>query len=116
MSLIKGTTTDNAVVIIRTIGEDERGDRVPIEVSRVIVPGRLSPSTNEDIERVGGTGDALLQLMRFTCYEFPGDDLSLVEVGGTTYEVKGGVQRYRSSRRTARDVVMLVAKSQNRLW
>lgn len=115
--LASSTHTDTVTVILRAITTDERGDRVPQEVGRVLCTGMVHVSTQADIERYAGTGVGVQDMRRFVTYDFPGDDLSQVILAdGVTYDVVGAPRRYRQSRGTARDVVMLSATRQARRW
>lgn len=116
MSLIDNHGANTRVaVILRRMAKDERGRMVPEEVGRITSFGRVSPSTDQDVERYAGTGVAVSELVRYTTSSFPGDDLSQVLTeDGRLWDVVGTVTRYKSSRRTARDVVMLSAASQVR--
>lgn len=107
---------DTVVVILRTMGKDSRGAMVPTELARVICTGSLHEATQADVERYAGSGVAVYDLKRFVTYDFPGDDISQVEVDGVVYDVVGAPKRYRNSRMTARDVVLLSATKQVRRW
>lgn len=115
-ALIQGATHRVLVVLYKSI-INERGKTDKQEVGRVLVAGRLQPSTQADVERYGGAGVAVHDAMRFICKRFPGDDLSeVIGPDGVVYEVAARPKRHRSSRATSRDVVMLHAKMQRRRW
>lgn len=118
MSLLTGHgTTHTVTVVIYRAVVNERGKVDKAEVGRVLVTGRLQPSTQADVERYAGAGKAVYDTMRFICKQFPGDDLSeVIDADGITYEVLARPKRHRSSRATSRDVVLLSAKSQRRAW
>ena len=115
-ALIQGATHRVTVVLYRVV-INERGKTDKEEVGRVLVAGRLQPSTQADVERYGGSGVAVHDAMRFICKRFPGDDLSeVIDADGVVYDVAARPKRHRSSRATSRDVVMLHAKMQRRRW
>ena len=118
MSLLSSSNhNDTVTVVIRTMSQDSRGARVPTEVGRVLCTGMLHNSTTADIERYAGTGVAVQDMKRFVTREFPGDDISqVVTADGVTWDVVGSVKRFRNSRMTSRDVVLLSAVSQKRRW
>lgn len=118
MSLLQGHgTTHTVTVVLYRAVVNERGKADKAEVGRVLATGRLQPSTQADVERYAGAGSAVYDTMRFICKQFPGDDLSeVIDAEGTIYEVLARPKRHRSSRATARDVVLLSAKSQRRVW
>lgn len=120
MSLISNHGANVSVtVILNESVRDGRGAVTTNEIGRVVSRGRLNPSTSSDMERVANTGIAASELQRFITAEFPGDDLSQVLLSdGSVWDVVGVVQRYRSSRRTSRDIVLLTATSQKgrRRW
>lgn len=115
MSLIDSRgATDTVTVIVRAMGKDSRNARVPVEVGRVLCRGRLQPATQADVERLQGSGTSVLELWRFSCAQFPGDDISQVEADGRLFDVVATPARHRSSRNTRRDVVLLSAANQQR--
>lgn len=118
MSLIKNNGANQRVtVVLRTMGRNSRNQPEPVEVGRVPCAGRVSQSTDQDIERYAGSGSAVMDLCRFITTEFPGDDISqVITEDGRIWEVQGTVDRHRSSRMTRRDVVILGAKAQVRRW
>lgn len=117
MSLLTGGSTHRVLVVLYRSVVNERGKTDKAEVGRVLVDGRLQPSTQADVERYGGAGMAVHDAMRFICKRFPGDDLSeVIGPDGVVYEVAARPKRHRSSRATSRDVVMLHAKMQPRRW
>lgn len=118
MSLLTGHGTTHTVTVVLYRGVvNERGKADKAEVGRVLVNGRLQPSTQADVERYAGAGKAVYDTMRFICKQFPGDDLSeVIDDRGVTYEVVARPKRHRASRATRRDVVLLSAKSQRRVW
>ncbi len=118
MSLLQGHgTTHTVTVVLYRAVVNERGKADKAEVGRVLATGRLQPSTQADVERYAGAGNAVYDTMRFICKQFPGDDLSeVISAEGTVYDVLARPKRHRSSRATARDVVLLSAKSQRRVW
>lgn len=118
MSLLQGHgTTHTVTVVLYRAVVNERGKADKAEVGRVLATGRLQPSTQADVERYAGAGSAVYDTMRFICKQFPGDDLSeVISAEGTVYDVLARPKRHRSSRATARDVVLLSAKSQRRVW
>lgn len=118
MSLLQGYgTTHTVTVVLYRAVVNERGKADKAEVGRVLATGRLQPSTQADVERYAGAGNAVYDTMRFICKQFPGDDLSeVIDAEGTVYDVLARPKRHRSSRATARDVVVLSAKSQRRVW
>ena len=119
MSLLSTTgSTDTAVVILRTKETTPRGETVYREVGRVLINGRLQPSTSADVERLQGTGVALTEVVRYITdgSDFPGDHNSLVEVNGKTYTLQGAPERRRASRMTSRVIVRLIARSQTDRW
>lgn len=118
MSLIRNHGAKVRVtVVLRAQGRNSRGQPEPVEVGRVPCAGQWSPSTEADVERYMESGSAVSEFRRFTTREFPGDDLSqVITPDGRVWEVVGTPRRYRSSRNTARDIVMLSAKSQSRRW
>lgn len=118
MSLLQGHgTTHTVTVVLYRAVVNERGKADKAEVGRVLATGRLQPSTQADVERYAGAGNAVYDTMRFICKQFPGDDLSeVISAEGTVYDVLARPKRHRSSRATARDVVVLSAKSQRRVW
>lgn len=118
MSLLQGHgTTHTVTVVLYRAVVNERGKADKVEVGRVLATGRLQPSTQADVERYAGAGNAVYDTMRFICKQFPGDDLSeVISAEGTVYDVLARPKRHRSSRATARDVVLLSAKSQRRVW
>lgn len=108
---------DTVTVVLRTMGLDSRNSRVPVEIGQVLATGQLQPATQEDVERYGGTGTSVLDMARFITPEFPGDDISqVITADGRVWDVVGAPTRYRSSRRTSRDVVRLSAPTQKRRW
>lgn len=116
MSLIRRNGANVRVtVVLRSMGKNARGQSVPVEKGRVVCVGRLSPSTEADVERYASSGSAVAEYTRFTTAAFPGDDLSQVVTGdGRVWEVVGAPRRYSPSRATTRDIVMLSAKTQKR--
>ena len=118
MSLLQGHgTTHTVTVVLYRAVVNELGKADKAEVGRVLATGRLQPSTQADVERYAGAGNAVYDTMRFICKQFPGDDLSeVIDAEGTVYDVLARPKRHRSSRATARDVVVLSAKSQRRVW
>lgn len=118
MSLIRTNGANRRVtVILRTMGEDQRRQPVPVEVARVPCAGRWVAATDGDVERYGESGGAVMDLARFITGSFPGDDLSQVLTeDGRVWEVQGGVTRHNPSRMTRRDTVVLSAKAQTRRW
>lgn len=117
MSSLTQWPTHRVTVVLFRSRIDPRGKMSREEVGRVLVDGRLQPSTQEDVERYAGSGKAVHDAMRFICKRFPGDDQSQVlDEQGILYEVIGRPKRHRSSRMTSRDVVLLAAKSQPRRW
>ena len=109
--------THTVTVVLYTATTNDRGKVEKVEVGRVLVAGRLQPSTQADVERYAGAGAAVYDTMRFICKSFPGDDISeVVDANGTVYSVVARPRRHRSSRKTARDVVLLSARSQKRAW
>lgn len=119
MSLLSTTgSTDTAVVILRTKGRNPRGETVYTEVGRVLISGRLQPSTSADVERLQGTGVAITEVVRFITdgSDFPGDHNSLVEVDGKRYRLVGAPERRRASRTTSRVIVRLTAENQQDRW
>ena len=115
-ALLQGATHRVTVVLYRAV-INERGKTDKEEVGRVLVAGRLQPSTQADVDRYGGAGVAVHDAMRFICKRFPGDDLSeVIDDNGVVYDVAARPKRHRSSRATSRDVVMLHAKMQRRRW
>lgn len=110
MSLRSSThATDVVVCVLRENREGERGRLVPVEIGRVSVPGRMQQSTTDDISAYAAAGETgVLNLKRFYCRSFPGDDLSqVIDSEGVLYNVIGEPKRHRGSTRTARDVVTL---------
>lgn len=107
MSLRSGK--DRAVVILREHREGERGFPVPTEIGKVVVAGRFQESSSSDIQAYASAGEKqVLNLKRFICRRFPGDDLSQVIDGdGVLWNVVGEPKRFRGSRRTSRDAVLL---------
>lgn len=105
----KSRATDVVTVVLRENQMGERGRLIPTEVGRVSCFGRIQQSTTDDISAYAAAGEAgVLNLKRFYCRSFPGDDLSQVIDGeGVLYDVVGEPKRHRGSSRTARDVVML---------
>lgn len=118
MSLINNQGANETVtVVLRAIVTNEHREREAVEVGRVLWSGRISPSTMEDVERYAGSGAAVLDLIRFTCQDFPGDDLSqVITSDGRVWDVVAAPQRYRSSPRVTRDIVRLSAQTQTRKW
>lgn len=118
MSLIKTNGANQRVtVVLRTMGKNARNQPEPVEVGRVPCVGRVSQSTDQDVERYAGSGAAVMDLIRFITTSFPGDDISqVITEDGRVWEVQGAVDRHRSSRMTRRDVVILGAKYQTRRW
>lgn len=118
MGLLDSSGHNHTVtVVLRTMGKDSRGARVPVEVGRVLQTGQLQHSTQADVERYAQTGTAVQDMQRFICREFPGDDISqVVTSDGRVWDVVGSVQRHRNSRRTSRDVVLLSAHNTERRW
>lgn len=117
MSLLdRAGATHTVTVVLRRPTTNERGKTEYAEVGRVLCDGALQPSTQADVERYDGSGMAVQDTMRFIARNFPGDDVSLVEHEGITYRVIGAPRRYRSSPRTARDIVLLSAETQPRRW
>ena len=118
MSLLQGHgTTHTVTVVLYRAVVNERGKADKAEVGRVLATGRLQPSTQADVERYAGAGNAVYDTMRFICKQFPGDDLSeVISAEGTVYDVLARPKRHRSSRATDRDVVLLSAKSKRRVW
>lgn len=109
--------SDTVTVILRTTRKDSRGSLETVELGRVTHTGSVHQATDTDVERYGGTGDSILAMKRFVTYEFPGDDLSQVILpDGITYDVAGSPTRYRNSRMTSRDVVVLRAQKVKRVW
>lgn len=106
----------HAVVEIRRPERDAAGALTYETVSRVVCSGTLHESTQNDIDRYGGTGRAIADMKRFVTRSFPGDDNSLVEIDGVVYDVSATPRRYRNSPMTSRDVVMLSAQTQERVW
>lgn len=108
---LRGVTraTDLVAVVLRENREGERGRLVPVEIGRVSVAGRMQQSTTEDITAYATAGEkGVLNMKRFYCRSFPGDDLSqVIDHDGIVYDVVGEPKRHRGSRRTARDVVTL---------
>lgn len=110
-------STDTVTVILREVVTDSRGHHVPQEVGRVLCRGMVHVSTQADVERYAGTGMAVQDMRRFVTREFPGDDVSQVILSdGVVYDVVGAPKRFRNSRMTSRDVVMLSATKQPRQW
>lgn len=110
MSLRSSThATDVVVCVLRENREGERGRLVPVEIGRVSVPGRMQQSTTDDISAYAAAGETgVLNMKRFYCRSFPGDDLSqVIDSEGVLYNVVGEPKRHRGSTRTARDVVTL---------
>lgn len=108
---------DTVTVVLRTMGKDSRGARVPVEVGRVLHTGMIQHSTQADVERYAQTGAAVLDMKRFICRDFPGDDISQVITNdGRVWDIAGSVQRHRNSRCTSRDIVMLSAHTPERRW
>lgn len=110
MSLLTRTGSSHTVIVVlreRVMGD--RGVKVPREVGRVTVDGRLQESSSEDIVATATAGEeGVLSMRTFICSRFPGDDLSQVIDGdGILYNVVGEPKRHRGSRRTSRDVVRL---------
>lgn len=101
--------TDAVVVILREHREGPRGRMEPVEVGRVRCVGRMQQSTVEDITAFAAAGEQqVLNLQRFYCRHFPGDDLSqVIGENGVLYTVVGEPKRHHGSRRTQRDVVTL---------
>lgn len=101
--------TDEVVVILREHREGARGRVEPVEVGRVRCVGRMQQSTTDDITAFAAAGEKqVLNLQRFYCRVFPGDDLSqVIGEDGVLYQVVGEPKRHHGSRRTRRDVVML---------
>lgn len=99
------------IVVLRELREGDHGRDVPVDVARVVRVGRMHEASTDDIQNVGvagETGRAVLSLRRFTCRDFPGDDLSqVVDADGVLYNVVGEPKRFRGSSRTARDTVLL---------
>lgn len=118
MGLLDSTGHNATVtVVLRTMGKDSRGARVPVEIGRVLQTGQLQHSTQADVERYAQTGVAVQDMKRFICREFPGDDISqVITDDGRVWDVSGSVQRHRNSRRTSRDIVMLSAHVPERRW
>ncbi|QNQ90721.1 hypothetical protein GP475_08780 [Corynebacterium poyangense] len=100
---------DMVTVVLREMRMGEHGRMIPTEIGHVTVLGRLQQGSTEDIQTYISAGEkGVLNLKRFYCRNFPGDDLSLViDEEGITYRVVGEPKRHRGSRRTARDVVNL---------
>lgn len=108
---------DTVTVVLRTMGLDSRNSRVPVEVGQVLATGQFQPATQEDVERYAGTGTSVLDMARFITPEFPGDDISqVITADGRVWDVVGAPARYRSSRRTSRDIVRLSAATPERRW
>lgn len=110
MSLLSWShSTHKVTVILRENQMGERGRLIPVEKERVTVYGRLQQSTVDDVQTVAASGDtAVMNLQRFYCRSFPGDDLSqVIDEEGVLYNVVGEPKRHRGSRRTQRDVVQL---------
>lgn len=118
MSLIRANGANTRVtVVLRTMGKNARNQPELVEIGRVPCAGRLATSTDQDVERYGGTGTAVMDLRRFITASFPGDDTSqVITEDGRVWEVQGAVDRHRGSRATSRDVVILGAKTQTRRW
>ena len=118
MSLIRTNGSNVRVtVVIRTMGRNPRNQPEAVEVGRVPCSGRIAPSTDMDVERYAGSGEAVMELVRFITPAFPGDDMSqVITPDGRVWEVQGVVDRIRSSRATSRDIVVLSAKAQTRRW
>lgn len=116
MSLFGHGANNQVQVVLREMRKGTTGHLSPVEVGRVLVWGRLQQSSTDDISAVSASGDqAVLNLKRFYCRDFPGDDLSLVVDGeGVTYQVVGEPKRHRGSRGTARDSVLLRQQSVKR--
>lgn len=119
MSLLSTTgSTDTAVVILRTGERNPRGEVIYRETGRVLMSGRLQPSTSADVERLQGTGVAVTEVVRFITdgSDFPGDHNSLVEVDGKRYRLVGTPERRKASRMTSRCILRLTAENQQDRW
>lgn len=105
----RAKSPDRVVVLLRENREGQRGRVEPVVVSRVAVEGRLQESSSSDIQAYATAGESgVLNIKRFYCRGFPGDDLAQVlDADGVLYNVVGEPKRHRGSRRTARDVVYL---------
>lgn len=105
----KSRATDVVTVVLRENRMGERGRMIPAEVGRVSCFGRMQQSTTGDITAYAAAGESsVLNLKRFYCRSFPGDDIAQVIDGeGVLYDVVGEPKRHRGSSRTARDVVTL---------
>lgn len=107
MSLRRGK--DSCAVILREHREGERGFPIPVEVGAVHVVGRFQELESSDVIASAASGERqVLNLRKFICRNFPGDDLSQVlDADGVLWNVVGEPKRHRGSRRTSRDVVFL---------
>ncbi|CAM2928749.1 hypothetical protein LA343_11525 [Corynebacterium falsenii] len=105
----RSNSPDRVVVLLRENREGERGRLEPVVVGRTAVDGRLQESSSADIQSYAAAGESgVLNMKRFYCRTFPGDDLSqVIDADGVLYNVVGEPKRHRGSRRTARDVVYL---------
>ncbi|QGJ94141.1 head-to-tail stopper [Corynebacterium phage EmiRose] len=102
------------IVILRKNQHRQDGSLETVEVGRVVCTGTFHEAGESDITRYESTGQAVSELQRFVTKSFPGDDLSQVLCNGVTYDVVATPRRYRNSRMTKRDVVMLTAQTQVR--
>lgn len=105
----KSRATDVVTVVLRENRMGERGRLVATEVGQVSCFGRIQQSTTDDISAYAAAGETgVLNLKRFYCRSFPGDDLAqVIDEEGVLYDVVGEPKRHRGSSRTARDVVTL---------
>lgn len=100
---------DMVTVILRENRVGPRGVKDTVPIGEVDVLGRMQQVSSSDVQAFAAAGESqVLQLKRFYCRSFPGDDLSQVVDGDNIiYNVVGQPQRHIGSRRTARDVVTL---------
>ena len=105
----KSRATDVVTVVLRENRMGERGRMIPTEMGSVSCFGRMQQSTTDDITSYAAAGETgVLNLKRFYCRSFPGDDLAqVIDEEGVLYDVVGEPKRHRGSSRTARDVVTL---------
>lgn len=112
MSLLRTSAASVQVtVIVREMREDSRGRPQAVELDELVCHGHMHNATTDELAAYAAPLDqAVLTLKTFTTSYFPGDHLSIVvDADGRRYEVVGEVQRFRRSRRTARDRVTLRA-------
>lgn len=117
MSLLDSKATDRVTIVLYRVVTNERGKADTVEVGRVIGVGRLQPATQAEVDRYAGTGASIYDTKRFSTKRFAGDDLSeVIDADGVTYTVVARPRVHRSSRATSRDIVILSAKKQKRVW